>query len=320
MAIKPLPLWKHAFAYVTLGLLCGWYYLILVLYPLLLILTVRGSYVAGAIFLLFLVLTFIPLKFKTWEGFMYCWIWDIWREYFDFTGDWESVTNHQNKQAKDGKTPKYVFFEFPHGIFPMGQFLSASLIKDITPGKMICGTGADIIFMFPVMRHVMAWIGTNPAKRSNITKILQRGDHLAIIPGGIAEMYLMNPDTEGIFLRKRQNTVKAAIQEGAHIIPVFFFGNTRIFNVAGKNSSDSIMSKISRKLRASIVLFFGRNFLPVPFRKPIRMVTGRVVEVVQKEFPSDEEVNAVMEQVIASVQELYETKRPEWEDRPLVIS
>jgi 2-acylglycerol O-acyltransferase 2 len=222
--------------------------------------------------------------------------------------------------SKAGKTSKLVFFEFPHGIFPMGQFLSASLIRDITPGTMICGTGADIVFMFPIMRHIMAWIGTNPAKRANLTKILQRGDHLAIIPGGIAEMYLMNPDSEGIFLRKRHNTVKAAIQEGADIVPVFFFGNTRIFNIAGKGGSDSILSKISRKLRASIVLFYGRNYLPVPFRTPIRMVTGRVVEVQQKEFPSDEEVEAVMQKVIASVTELYEQKRPDWETRPLVIS
>ena len=320
MAIKPLPLWKHAFAYVTLGLLCGWYYFLMILYPLLLFLMYRGSYIAGGIFVALLVLSFIPLKFKVWEGFMYCWIWNVWRDYFDFTGDWSSLTEQSEKNKKTGRPDKFFFFEFPHGIFPMGQFLSASLIRDITPGKMICGTGADIVFMFPVMRHVMAWIGTNPAKRANITKILNRGDHLAIIPGGIAEMYLMNPDTEGIFLRKRQNTVKAAIQEGADIVPVFFFGNTRIFSTVGKNSSDSLMSKLSRKLRASIVLFFGRNFLPVPFRHPIRMVTGRVIEVTKKEFPSEEEINAVMEKVIASVQELYEKKRPEWEDRPLVIS
>lgn len=320
MAIKPLALWKHAFAYVTLGLLCGWYYFLMILYPLLLICACRGSYLAGGILLFFVAISVIPLKFKPWEGFLYCWIWDVWREYFDFTGDWSSLTEHSAANKKAGRPDKYMFFEFPHGIFPMGQFLSASLIREITPGKMICGTGADIVFMFPVMRHVMAWIGTNPAKRTNITKILSRGDHLAIIPGGIAEMYLMNPDTEGIFLRKRQNTVKAAIQEGADIIPVFFFGNTRIFSTVGKNSSDSFMSKISRKLRASIVLFFGRNFLPVPFRHPIRMVTGRVVEVTKKEFPSDEEINAVMEKVIASVQELYDTKKPDWEERPLVIS
>lgn len=319
MAIKPLPLWKHAFCYVTLGLLCGWYFLILFLYPTLLYLAWCGSYIAGGIFLLFMILTFIPLKFKHWEGFMYCWIWDAWKEYFDFTANWDTVTEKLKKDEKNKKTSKLAFLEFPHGIFPMGQFLSASSIRDITPNQMICGTGADVVFMFPILRQIFTWIGTNPAKRINITKILQRGDHLAIIPGGIAEMYLINKDTEGIYLKKRLNTIKAIIQEGADIVPVYFFGNTNLFHITNNNNSNSFLAKISRKIRASIVLFYGRNYLPVPLRTPITMITGKVIEIKQKDFPSDEEVQCVMDKVVEAVAELYDTKKPDWEKRPLVI-
>jgi hypothetical protein len=42
------------------------------------------------------------------------------------------------------------------------------------------------------------------------------GYRCAIIPGGIAEMYLVSEKSEGLFLRKRQNTIKAAIQEGRY--------------------------------------------------------------------------------------------------------
>jgi hypothetical protein len=48
---------------------------------------------------------------------------------------------------------------------------------------MITGTGADIIFKIPVMRQIMAWIGTMPAKRKNITKTFEKGnesDHILI--------------------------------------------------------------------------------------------------------------------------------------------
>ena len=41
---------------------------------------------------------------------------------------------------------------------------------------MITGTGADIIFKIPVMRQIMAWIGTMPAKRKNITKTFEKGN------------------------------------------------------------------------------------------------------------------------------------------------
>jgi 2-acylglycerol O-acyltransferase 2 len=133
-------------------------------------------------------------------------------------------------------------------------------------------------------------------------------------------MYLVNSETENIYLKKRQNTVKVAIQEGAHIIPAFFFGNTRLFHVAARDGSDSLLAKLSRKLRASIVFFYGRQGLPVPFRQPIHMASGDIVEVVQNDNPSAEEVQSVLDRVVASVDKLYREKRPEWERRELVIS
>lgn len=312
--MKPMGFAKHIFAYVTLGLLCGWYYFLMILYPILIYFAIfRWSLLAASILISLTVLSVIPLDHRPWKAYMYSSVFAIWNEYFDFTYD--ATTMHNRPKGK-----KTICFEFPHGIFPMGQWLSVHHIKDITPGIDICGTAADIVFKFPVMRQLMAWTGTVHAKRSNIKKVLDRGDYLAIIPGGIAEMYLMNSATEGIYLRKRQNTVKAAIQEGANIIPFFFFGNSRIFTPIGTDDgSKSWFSKMSRKLRMSIVFFYGRQFLPVPYRHPIHMVSGAVIEVTQKDNPTEEEINDVLEKVIKSVKELYETKKPSWETRPLII-
>ena len=66
-----------------------------------------------------------------------------------------------------------------------------------------------------------------------------------------------------------------------------------------------------------IVIFTG---LPVPFRQPLRMVTGEIVLVKKIEFPTDEEINGVLDRVILATTKLYETKKPEWEKRPLVIT
>lgn len=140
---------------------------------------------------------------------------------------------------------------------------------------------------------------------------------------------------------------------GAHIVPTFFFGNSSILKVVGAESgSKSWISKLSRKFKASIMMFYGRHGeillhfilcfqshihdiphichisvltiepsgLPVPFRQPLRMVTGEIVLIKKNESPSDEEINEVMERVIKAVNDLYETKKPEWEKRPLKIT
>jgi 2-acylglycerol O-acyltransferase 2 len=311
--MKPMALWKEAIAYVTLGLLCGWYYFILLLYPTLIVLAFRGSYIAGAIFAFFILLTYWPLKYQAWEGFMYSYIWDIWREYFDFQYDDSSIKNR-----KEGE--RYIFFEFPHGVFPMGEFVSASVIREITPGKMICGSGADVVFMFPVMRQMMAWIGTKPARKEYYAKTFKEGNYAAVIPGGIAEMYLIddkNTETESIYFKNRKGTVKMAIQQGANIIPVFFFGNTKLFHVVG--GANTWLATLSRKLKASIMFFYGRNYLPVPYRHPIRMISGEIVEVKQNDNPTDEEIADVLNRVSQSVQNVYDNKKPAWEKRKLVI-
>jgi 2-acylglycerol O-acyltransferase 2 len=313
IAMKPMAWHRHAVAYVTLGFLCGWYYFLIILYPVLIIAIFCGSIVAGVILATFVTLSLIPLPKSHWNEFMYGYFFDVWREYFQFETDLTAV------KGKLSDEKKYMFFEYPHGIFPLGQFVSASVIRDVTPNKMICGTAADIVLKFPIMRQIMSWIGTRSAQRQSIAKIYAEGHHCAVCVGGIAEMYLVSPEKEEIFLLKRKNTIKTAIQEGANIIPAFFFGNTRLFNIAGASGSDSFLSRFSRKIRASIVLFYGRHYLPVPFRHPIRITFGEVVEIKQNDNPSEEEILEVMERVKKSVEGVYE-RRPEWEKRPLVIS
>lgn len=305
---------KHIFAYITLGLLCGWYYFLLLFTPFLLYGISIQSYFAIFLFFIFLIISILPLSYEPWEAFMYSWIFTYWRDYFGVTYDNSLLLSGLDMNKK------YIFFEFPHGIFPMGQFLSASLIKEVFPNQMICGTGADIVFKIPVMRHLMSWLGTHPASRRNITKILNKWKRAAIIPGGIAEMYLVNRKTEAIYLKLRRNTIKAAIEEGANIVPIFFFGNSRLFSIVGEGSGiDSWFARISRRFRASVVLFYGRHYLPIPLRHPIHMVSGKVVEVKQCLNPTSDDIDDVMNRLIESLNHMYETKKPSWEDRPLVI-
>ena len=203
-----------------------------------------------------------------------------------------------------------------------GQFLSASIAHEVFPDDIFCGIGADVVFYFPVYRQVMAWIGTFPASRKNISTILDSGCPCTVLPGGIAEMYLVNDKEEAVYLRKRRNTVKAALQEGAHIVPAFFYGNTCLFHQVGTDKgTDSFLSRISRKLRASIVFYTGRNYLPVPLRHPLKMAIGEPVllEGGPNPNPSDADIDALLERVVVAIQELYEKEKPSWETRPLIV-
>lgn len=313
--MKPLGLLKHIFCYVTLGLLCGWYFFILLIVPILSYFAFYGSWIARGILTILFILTVIPLNHEPYIPLMKSFLFKYWCEYFEVTYD--NTTISGENALKKGE--KYLFLEMPHGIFPMGQVLSVYSIDKVMPDQMVCGLGADAIFTFPIMRQFMAWLGTVTANRKNIKKLFSQGKQVAVIPGGIAEMFIVNQEKESIYFLKRQNTIKTAIQEGAHLIPLFFFGNTKLFTVAGQSGSDSFLSRISRKFKTSVIFFYGRHYLPVPYRHPIKYVTGDIIRIKQNDNPTDEEVKEVQQQVVASVHKLYKEKKPSWETRPLEI-
>ena len=76
---------RYIFASITLGLLCGWYYFLLILFPTLIYLSCQGSSIAASIFAVFILLSVTPLTYEPWEPFMYSWIFKLWRDYFDFS-------------------------------------------------------------------------------------------------------------------------------------------------------------------------------------------------------------------------------------------
>jgi 2-acylglycerol O-acyltransferase 2 len=266
---------------------------------------------------IFLTLSVTPLTYKPQRWFFKGPLFNIWREYFDYKIDISAITEDKtfNHDAK------YLFAEFPHGSMPVAQIISASIMDQISGDRpSICGLGADAVFMFAGMRQFMSALGVHPANRSNITKILNNYKRVAIIPGGIAEIYLINDKTEQIYLKERKGFVKAAIQEGAAIVPTFFFGNSRLFTiVGGSGSTDSFLAKLSRSLKMSIIFFYGRFYLPIPFRRPLLMVLGKPIEVKQKDNPTIEEIDEVLEKLQESVTKLYYEKRPSWETRPFEI-
>ena len=135
-------------------------------------------------------------------------------------------------------------------------------------------------------------------------------------------MFLVNDETENVCLKIRTKTIRAAIEEGCCLVPVFCFGNSKLFTPVGlgKNGLDTWFAKFSRKMRASVMLFYGRFFLPIPYRHPLKVVMGAAINIDKDENPSEENVNAVMQQVIFNLTELYNSPlKPSWETRPLVI-
>lgn len=117
----------------------------------------------------------------------------------------------------------------------------------------------------------MTWVGAMPASRKNLAKLLNMGS-VAVVVGGIAEMFMVRKDREEILLRGRKGLIRTAIETGTPIVPVYCLGGSQILSFG-----PTFLKALSRRLRTSIGFVFGRLGLPIPRQIPMRMVSGKLL-------------------------------------------
>jgi 2-acylglycerol O-acyltransferase 2 len=131
-------------------------------------------------------------------------------------------------------------------------------------------------------------------------------------------------DTEVMTVRQRKGFVKIALETGVPIVPCYCFGNTQIFDTphaATSGATDTALARLSRYLRTSLVVFWGRFGLPIPFRVPLLTVIGRPIPCPKVDAPSPELVNEYHDVYLRETKRIYDKYRNcyGWDDRPLVF-
>lgn len=241
------------------------------------------------------------------------WLWLWWCRYFTL----ETVV----EEPLDAANRPHIFASFPHGMFPIGPWLSLGVASRALPGARMCGVLASVLLRTPLLRHLYFSLGLRAADSKSIKHIITR-EHAScqIIVGGIAEMFMADdPRYERVYLRRRTGFVRLAIKNGTPLVPVFYFGASRTLS----KFSPAWLEQVSRKLKISLLGFYGRWYVPVPYARPIKMAVGRAIEVPapagENGEPSDEQVREMHAVFMRELEALYARHRPEWEKRELRI-
>ena len=77
-------------------------------------------------------------------------------------------------------------------------------------------------------------------------------------------------------LSGRRGFVKLAMQNGATLVPVFVFGASKIFK---RFVLPAALEQLSRSLRMSLLLFWGKLGLPIPFEVPLTYALGEHIRL-----------------------------------------
>jgi len=187
-------------------------------------------------------LTFVPIR--KWPYFRQ--FFQLWYERYDFHHNLLPTTNNSTRANStttttiDEDNAMTIYSTHPHGIIPIHGYLWCALCDQIMPQRYGVGALTDVAMRLPLLRHVMGWLSSTPATKSNLLRHLNQGTNLWILPGGVAEIFLsqrltrQDMDHRGryqhVVQTPRRGLMKMALETGAVLVPCYAFGATDFFH------------------------------------------------------------------------------------------
>jgi hypothetical protein len=176
-------------------------------------------------------------------------------DYFEYEQIIESSPVDVRQKIMDGE--KYLMTAQPHGVISFCGICSAVNGPEWLP--LIKSAVASALLYAPIIKHVVGLFGLCDASKASLKKELKR-QSVVLYVGGIAELFLSSPTEEKLYLKRRKGFIKLALTEGVDVVPIYCFGNTSILTVV----QTGLLAALSRKLKISLVSFFGKWGLPIP--------------------------------------------------------
>lgn len=213
---------------------------------------------------------------------------------------------------------QYVLGVHPHGFLPVGTMINllSSLcgIEKVLGKNQLRTLAASFCFYVPIYRDIILGGGVIDAARYNARRALTNGYSLALVPGGATEALYAGPGRNTLVLRKRKGFIRLAIETGAHLVPVYSFGENDCY------SQMASVFPFMRKVQAKFQSVFGLS-LPIvtniiPRRVKITTVFGQPIPVTRNENPSEAEIDALLEVYIKALTEHFNKHAPTYIKNP----
>lgn len=195
-----------------------------------------------------------------------------------------TLEDEESLQHISEKGTAAIFALEPHDILPFGALAFSSALKRFPPGPISDSTllVTSAIFATPFLKHTSTWLHGGPIDKTTFRRMLTRGKTAVIIPGGVQEVIVMNPEKPeqiALYLNKRKGFVKLALEYGSPIVPAFAFhvdGSYGYLLPRGK-----WIKNMARKIGFLPLLFWGRFGIPfgIPRPRKLHVVIGKPIDI-----------------------------------------
>ncbi|MBI2521979.1 MAG: acyltransferase family protein [Bdellovibrio sp.] len=193
-----------------------------------------------------------------------------------------------------------------HSLATYDGFLLGKAIVEGT-GRMPRGLGDDLLFDLPYLQDWCWDVGLVPASPRNALELLQRGELVALAPGGMRESLRSSKDRYKVLWQDRKGFVRLALEAQVPVILAACPMSDRIFKVY-----DSPWTKqIYELFHFPFPLFrgMGPTLLPRPVKLTHFLKGPFFPELRSGELPEDA-VHRLHKQLIAEMETLLTSRDP----------
>jgi hypothetical protein len=232
---------------------------------------------------------------------------------------------------------QHIFLFHPHGAFCASYFFHKMTNITDWPNELRTGktTVLRYLFWLPFGREILENFGAIPNCYRDMKQVLQSGETLSVIPGGIREMYECEPAAtsgepcryttaatsckKGVLrlkLKERTGVFRLALETGTSIVPVLSYGENELYSLL----DFPVLRKIQKWLEKFDLILPIPSFTSIQkwysvlqgsFKNPIQTVIGDAVEVEKKENISSEDIEALKQKYMDILQDLYSKTKPD---------
>ncbi|CRG89860.1 Diacylglycerol O-acyltransferase 2A [Talaromyces islandicus] len=230
-------------------------------------------------------------------------------------------------------TRKYIFGYHPHGIISHGAFAAfvteALGFSKLFPGITNTLLTLDSNFRIPFYREYALALGLASVSRESCENLLTKGGldgegmgrAITIVIGGARESLDAQPGSLRLVLKSRKGFVRLAVRTGADLVPAIGFGENELYEQVNSEEHPWIhkfQMLVKKTMGFTIPLFHARGVFNydvgmMPYRRPLNIVVGRPIQVVQQQDNSKVEESYIDELHHKYVQELKRLWE-EWKD------
>jgi 2-acylglycerol O-acyltransferase 2 len=185
------------------------------------------------------------------------------------------------------------FSSHPHGVLSIGAFGSfcteATGFSKNFPGITPYQVTLHGQFQFPFRRELSVLCGAISSEKESIEYVLKKakGNAISIVLGGAEEALDCHPDNYDLRLSTRKGFVKLALKHGAHLVPMYNFGENKTYDQLDNRRGTRLrnfQTTFKRYFGFSAPIFFGRGIFQysvglIPYRTPITTVGKKLGDI-----------------------------------------